>query len=691
MTHTQKFLLVLLFCAIVTWFTDRTGRMLVVLLLVLFGPGYLLERVLSTTAPSRLFIRPALWLGLSISLIVLLYTWAMAFDLTFTPTLLALLLGACALACSWKIWHTANTAHTAGFTTNRSSLVAGIAFIAILGGTLWTRFSQIRNLALPPWVDSVHHALLIRIAAEQGHAPQSLQPYLPIDYLPYHWGYHTLIAPIVQISGLDLAQTMLLSGQVLNALHILTCAALAALLWRHPFAGVVAALIVGVISIMPAYYLSWGRYTQLTGLLILPALAICWHSMLHTPTRANWLHVSILLSGQAITHARILIFALTLLAILTVIWAIREPWPVIRSRLLPAVLAGGLALVLAVPWLATLAVHALQPAEELPRSLTLRGGPGYNALNEALLWTNNNRLLAALALLGGFWGVWRRALAANMMLCWTGALVVLANPWLLTYLLPGLGCLLGLWAIRQQQWLWLPIAALLILANPWFMTIPYITLVTNEVLIITLFVPMSVLIGGGAHLLYTWLVYRIVPPPYRSLAAGAALAVLALILAWGMHNMRDVVNLKTIFATSADATALEWISDNTAPDARFLINATGWFSHIDRGADGGWWIMPLTGRWTSTPPVIYDYGPPAYATRMRELSSSVASFDPEQPAALFDLIEREAITHVYLGADAAPIKPAVFAEHAAFEQVYAQDGVTIFAVQQQAFQEYEEE
>ncbi|NJO05360.1 MAG: hypothetical protein HC876_07460, partial [Chloroflexaceae bacterium] len=49
-------------------------------------------------------------------------------------------------------------------------------------------------------------------------------------------------------------------------------------------------------------------------------------------------------------------------------------------------------------------------------------------------------------------------------------------------------------------------------------------------------------------------------------------------------------------------TALEWIEQNTAPTSQFLINTTGWFSHVDRGTDGGWWITPLTGRSTSLPP-----------------------------------------------------------------------------------------
>ena len=63
---------------------------------------------------------------------------------------------------------------------------------------------------------------------------------------------------------------MLLQGQLLSALVTLAGAWLANWLWRRPLAGVVAALVSGLISVMPAYYASWGRYTLLCGMLALP-------------------------------------------------------------------------------------------------------------------------------------------------------------------------------------------------------------------------------------------------------------------------------------------------------------------------------------------------------------------------------------------------------------------------------------
>src|SRR5262249_4515117 len=145
------------------------------------------------------FGRPALWLGLSLSAVALIYEWATALGLPLGAPALALLAAACGLGVSWRVW----TDHRPPTTDNRTigardrwSVVGGrwsLALLAILALTLWTRFYQIRDLALPNWVDSLHHALMIRIAAERGQAPVALTPYMPVEQIPYHWGYHVFV------------------------------------------------------------------------------------------------------------------------------------------------------------------------------------------------------------------------------------------------------------------------------------------------------------------------------------------------------------------------------------------------------------------------------------------------------------------------------------------------------------------
>jgi hypothetical protein len=55
-----------------------------------------------------------------------------------------------------------------------------VFILAICGLILVWRMVQAQNLALPPWVDSVHHVLIVRAILEYGGLPETLEPYLPI-------------------------------------------------------------------------------------------------------------------------------------------------------------------------------------------------------------------------------------------------------------------------------------------------------------------------------------------------------------------------------------------------------------------------------------------------------------------------------------------------------------------------------
>jgi hypothetical protein len=545
--------------------------------------------------------------------------------------------------------------------------------------TGWTRVEQIADLALPAWVDSVHHALMIRVAAEQGQAPYSLRPYLPVDQLPYHWGYHVFVAAAMQLSGLPLGQAMLWIGQILNTLQVLAAAALAAFLWRRPLAGVVAGLVVGLLSIMPAYYVSWGRYTQLTGLLLLPPLAILWHAGLRVPSRGRLICMAVLLAGLSLIHFRILVFALAFMAASGVAWAFVAGIGPVRACLTFVAASTVLALALAGPWLWLIAVRTLFPAFEQPQ--TLAAGEG--DLTSGLLWAGHNRILIALALAAALWALARRRRIAAELVGWVAGLALLANP-----------VLVGL---------------------------PYVWLITNDVVAISLFLPVGVLLGGGACLLIEWLeshtttdecskaakhdrepgrqgdkeilarhislspflpvwLSRLSPVVNRRRLAmrGTALLLVALAL-WGTWDLRRVINPETILATDADVAAIAWANEHTPADARFLINATSWLGFY-RGIDGGWWLLPLAGRWVSTPPVLYAYGSPDYIGEIQAIGSTVSGLRSGQNQQLDQLIARERITYIYLGVRSGPLKPELFTNNPAFEKVYERDGVTILAV-----------
>lgn len=703
LSHGRRLLLAVSFIASVVALADASGRMVVLLVLLLLAPGYLAERAL-TGARLPLLARMALWISFSLSATALLYQWTWALELTLATPLLwggVVLLASAALPAAWH-----DLGSWPAGTRTDGMRWANLLSMVIVGLTLCARLSEIATLAFPPWVDSLHHALLVQIAAERGSAPLALAPYLPVEDLPYHWGYHVFIATLLRLSSLDLLETILLSGQLLNTLLALAVAGLAGYLWRRPLAAPVAALVVGLVSLMPAYYLSWGRYTQLTGLLMLPGLAVAWQVALGGRGRGWWWLAATMLAGLSLVHFRVLIFALALLGALTLVWMLGQPWRKVRPALLGALLAGLVAGALTTPWLLLLLRRALLPAVA-PEGSGLAGGGSYNAFNSGLLWVGANYSLVALALSGALLGLHRRAQAATVVLLWVGLLLLVANPWLLGYLLPGLGFLFcmgglnGLFSLMSEQqrsgshshaeatlrparrmrsYGLLALGAALLLLNPALVQLPYLWLITNDTVVISLFTPLALLIGGGAALLYEQL-WRRGGLWLRRALPVVGLALLAATGFWGWRAISAaVLNPSTVLATPADRAAIAWAAAQTPREARFLVNAAPWLATARRGADGGWWLLPLAGRWTTAPPVLFTYGEPDYVRHVNALNDVIIGYVAGGEQAILDLISAERITHIYLVEGRGPLERGIFEGRSGFSIVYEQDGVVIIAV-----------
>jgi hypothetical protein len=679
LTPGRRGLLACLFVAAALWAAGGAARLPVAMALATLAPGYLVERLLPRPRPHPL-ARLALWTGLGLSLTPLLYQWLWVFRLPLDDGplgVLAALLALGALLAAWRDLGPRTRDAEGGPSGEAAIFWLLLGLITAL--TVWTRFSQIRDLALPAWVDSVHHALLVRVAVESRGVPTALAPYMPVSDLPYHWGYHVIAATLLRLSGLGLPETLLWSGQILNALHAPLAGALALALWRRPGAAIGAALVAGLISTMPAYYVSWGRYTQLTGLLLIPGLAVAWSRGLAGGRGGPW-HLAaaaVLLAGLSLIHVRVLAFALALLAALTLVWAAGSSWPALRARAVDILGAGLVAAALGGPWLAALVRRALLPAVARPGGLVLEGG--YDALNLAILWVGYNQLLAALAMAALLLGLRARRAAAATIPLWVAALLVLANPRLLGYALPLAGAVLLARGLLGRAPAPALAGAACIAAGVALARVPSTWLINNDAVVISLFLPLGAAIGGGAELLYA-AAAGARSPRLRRAAAPAAVALTAAVALWGAWQLRDVVNEGTVLATPADRAAVEWAAANTPPDARFLINAAPWLGAAGRATDGGWWLLPLAGRWTSTPPVIFAYGPVDYVNATVERTRVVENYRPGDEQAILDLIRRDGIGYLYFGPKPGPLRAETFEALPGFRVVYRQDGVTILAV-----------
>ena len=630
---------------------------------MLLAPGWLLWSTLGKAVRLPPLAHIGVSIGLSISVIPLCFLWLNMLGLAVPPVALRLGLGILSGIAVWRIVYRPPTTTPRGHPRppeprRRSNqqissflpfvvrerlrapvwLLAGLGFITLL--TFGLRLYQIRGIVLPLWVDSVHHALLIRIVGETGRIPTSLQPYVEVDRLVYHWGYHVIAATWRSLTNLPIPVLMLLSGQLTSALHVLSVYTLGAYLTRSPLGGLFAGLITGLLSLMPAYYVTWGRYTQLTGLLMLPALLVLSCTLVEQPRlRVGTLAVAALtLAGLIVIHYRVLVFYAAFMLPWSVLFALARPrrLPNAIARLAALAVLG---LLFAAPWVYEIAQTVLIPLAEQPAQLA--GSDSYNGLDRTLLWTTNTYGIFAVA-----------------------------------------GCGLAL-ALFQRHWRVIAVAgwvaAMVLLANPGIIGLPPSWFINNHSVSITLFLPISILAAFGARQIVALMAYC--TPKRRQWVLGGLVACAIVGLAVrGVWQFRDVVNQSTNFATTADLPALAWASEHTPSDARFLINAAPWLNQAYRGTDAGWWLLPLTGRWTSTPPSIYDYGSPAYVAEVAERSAQVASLQASEERKVDEIVRRNGITHIFIGAKGGPLKPDMFWGRPEYEAVYDQEGVTIFAV-----------
>lgn len=713
--------LIVFLVAALLYVSSPLGRLLISGFLVLFVPGYIAWSALGRDVRLPPLVAPALWLGLSLSLIPIHFLWSSLLGLRLLPLVLRLEAIGLLLLAGWIAFRTPTTRSIPGW------LSAGLGLVLGLVGL--TRMLEIRGVALPLWVDSLHHTLLVRVVGETGRIPRSLEPYLPVPDLVYHWGYHVTAAAWWGLARVPLPQMMLWSGQILNSLIVVAVYGLGAYLARSARVGLLAAGTAGLLSLMPAYYVTWGRYTQLTGLLLLPALLI---TSMALAEREQWSWrligaTSVLATGLFLVHYRVLVFYIAWMLPYAVLLVVRRPRRItaLAGRF---AIVGGLAAVLAAPWLLVMLRRVFLPVAVEPSRLV--GSETYNTIEWTLLSWGNNPLLYAFAIGGVMIAFWRRRWPMIVVAGWIGAMVLLANPWLIglptswfinnhsvviTIFLP-VALLAGYAAHHVSGWLerraplelqWAPLGMLLIVignivaqrwggasieqalagSQAWLeanVALWPIRAVVQRILTWSVVGLLGIVVGYGLYALwYALLRVRRLAWLGRSsqpLAITGAMIGIALLGTW---QLRTVINPLTELGEAADVRAIAWAAQYTPPDARFLVNTTHWLNGAYRGTDGGWWLLPLAGRQVTTPPALYIYGSEAYKTQVETLNQRIASLQPTQLDQLKQVIRDERIGYVYVGPKpGGPLRSDLLFGDPMFTPVYDAEGVTIFKVNQ---------
>jgi hypothetical protein len=622
------------------------------LLALLTLPGYLLYSLLLPESEPEPLELMAFVVGLSLALVPLGLLFCSLLGVALNGTRILAVMVALSIGALWRLVSTGfrDLRRWRSF-TDRPLIVA---FLFIFFVSLLVRFFHIRNLVVPAWIDSVHHTLITQLIVAKGGVPQSYEPFLPIERFVYHFGFHSLVAVSHWLTGLEITEAMLIVGQVINGLMVLSAYLLVKCLTGRRLAGLFGALIVGLISIMPAYYVSWGRYTQLTGLVLLPSAIsftmkgvggkVTLTSNLQSPISNLQPPVLVLaavsVAGLVLTHYRVLIFygCFVLAYLLYETFAHRgEPAVFIRCWR-QAVIVYLLAVLLTLPWLVNLA-RALLLLVMLPSKM--QGAPSYNVVPYDLIMVGRNRELIALSVCGLLWGLYKREQAVILTALWVVIAVLITNPTILGF--------------------------------------PSTWLVNNASLAISLFVPLAIL---GGYLLAS-LQYPIshIKSPISNLQHLMLAIMITLIALWGASGMLSILNPATVLATRDDVAAMDWIRRQVPCDARFLINVRHWQGGTYVGTDGGYWIPLLTGRDTVLPPAVYIYGSAEYVKGINDRAEDIVAIESFDEESTRQLLEDNGVTHVYVGARGGSITPQMLMDSPYYRPVYSNGAVWIFQFQ----------
>ena len=511
-----------------------------------------------------------------------------------------------------------------------------------------TRFWAIRELDAPMFGDAFQHTMMVQLLMDHGGLFEGWQPYAELSTFTYHFGFHTHAAVLHWLTGMSAAKAVLWAGQLLNALAVLVLYPLGNKLGGR-WAGVGAVLVAGLLTSMPMFYVNWGRYTQLTGQALLVVIAILlwdWFDGRKNSWRGQVL-IGVLMGGLALTHYRVIIFAVLLLPVGWLVWGRRDNWRDLFWLSVGAGIIGGMLFlpqfinVFGGKILAIFAKQVSTPVGALTNS-ALR----YNAIGPLTAYLPG--WIWAGCACAGAWGLWRRNRWVLALIGWFAMLVLAANP----------------------AWVGLPGSGSL----------------SSFAVFIAAYIPAGGLLGAGLG----WLAEHFRAKWGSLWAAGVWGLVAGAALLGARSRIAEVAPSQFALVTRPDVEAAAWIQVHTSETAKFLIN--GFLTDGDIsvvGADAGWWLPLLAYRAVTIPPLTYmmeDNFDPDFRTQVLSLGMSLRDEGLTSPNVLAQLTA-EGVTHIYIGQQQGHVNwggpvlnPLELAANKHFRVVYHQDRVWIFEV-----------
>ena len=495
------------------------------------------------------------------------------------------------------------------------------------------RLLAVRDINVPPWVDASRHALITAVMVENGRTLLNYQPYLPIDRFPYHFGFHTLSASLMLMGNWALERLLLFMGQFINGLLPLVIFSGTWLMARRRNASLIAAFLVTIPFFFPAYYATWGPFTQLTAMFIMPVLlALTWLMVRGAKRwRTLWWVVALLAAGVFLVHFRVFVFYIPFAVVLFLF-----SWGRNGRYLFASGVLGGL---LVLPRILSLNSQT-EPIKSLGYNL-----PGYNDFP-----------------IGYFEAGWDR------FFVWLAGILFL---------------LVVIALLRKRAWAWLPliftiwVASLFLLLAGDYLNLPSTSIVNLNSMYITLFLPLAIYLGVVLDRLWGWLqqgndLVRV----FSYVLPGGLITAVTI---FGVRQQITILNPTTILVWPQDVAALDWLDENVPLNANVAVGSWLWLGETYAAADGGAWIVPLTRRSSSTPPADYNYDRDLFekVNGFNEIATAVTDWSDHEN---INWLQEQDITHIFIGAKGGFIDPAALLKTERVTPLYAQDGVFIFEI-----------
>ena len=583
--------------------------------------------------------------GLSVAVIALILHICTYLGVRMGPGAAMLFLLIAGGMCLWDWW---NRFRRWRKLKRQPTDLAGILLGIVFFFALWARIAMVKDIVYPLWTDSYHHTMITQLIVDGGIVPSSYRPYAPIDHFTYHFGFHAVSAWFHWLSGIPVPRSVVLVGQIFNALVVPTTYLLTRRLFQSQSAGVVAAVVVGLLSPMPALFVNWGRYTQLSGQILLPVLMVLTLLAFNprTARRGLWLLAGIGAAGLFLVHIRIFLFYAVFAGLLFLreLLKNRHRLDLVRPILVNSLAMLGVMLVCDSLWL-------WRYLDGFGAMLIREISSGYHAQDYGSYFTIPIQEWLHSGMSAEFW------------------------------IISAIGAVWGLMKKEESVWLiivW--VLCLLAAANLYLARIP--PLFSNLIVMIYVYLPVAVLIGYlasqlidlGARLACKYL-------QITKLPNWIAVAGLVLIGVVGVRLTTGLIRPQDGFVRPADAEAMQWISENVPDNALFYVKTHFWTPKVAHGLDAGYWIPLLAHRQTILPPQTYGSdGSAEYAGFINQRAYELA-LNGKTPDQVWQAIMKYGITHIYIGSRQTDLQPSVFLSYPTHLRViYSRGGVWILEV-----------